>query len=174
MDKTKFSRPLSLKNVQITDTFWKKEMELVRTEVIPYQWRALNDEVEGAAPSFCMHNFEAAGRQNKERREKGAEFKEPVYTFRGFETLPEDPGHLEDKFYGFVFQDSDFYKWIEAVGYSLSQHPDERLEAIADGAIDIVCKAQQENGYLDTYYILNGKDKIFTNLKMTGGESTWT
>jgi hypothetical protein len=57
MDKTKFSRPLSLKNVQITDTFWKKEMELVRTEVIPYQWRALNDEVEGAAPSFCMHNF---------------------------------------------------------------------------------------------------------------------
>ena len=34
MDKTKFSRPLSLKNVQITDTFWKKEMELVRTEVI--------------------------------------------------------------------------------------------------------------------------------------------
>ena len=165
MDKTKFSRPLSLKNVQITDTFWKKEMELVRTEVIPYQWRALNDEVEGAAPSFCMHNFEAAGRQNKERREKGAEFKEPVYTFRGFETLPEDPGHLEDKFYGFVFQDSDFYKWIEAVGYSLSQHPDEKLEAIADGAIDIVCKAQQENGYLDTYYILNGKDKIFTNLK---------
>lgn len=165
MDKTKFSRPLSLKNVQITDTFWKKEMELVRTEVIPYQWRALNDKVEGAAPSFCMHNFEAAGRQNKERREKGAEFKEPVYTFRGFETLPEDPGHLEDKFYGFVFQDSDFYKWIEAVGYSLSQHPDEKLEAIADGAIDIVCKAQQENGYLDTYYILNGKDKIFTNLK---------
>lgn len=105
------------------------------------------------------------GRQNEERREKGAEFKEPVYTFRGFETLPKDPEHLEDKFYGFVFQDSDFYKWIEAVGYSLSQHPDERLEAIADGAIDIVCKAQQENGYLDTYYILNGKDKIFTNLK---------
>mgnify|MGYP003374380172 CR=1 FL=1 len=70
MDKTKFSRPLSLKNVQITDTFWKKEMELVRTEVIPYQWRALNDEVEGAAPSFCMHNFEAAGRQRKEQNLK--------------------------------------------------------------------------------------------------------
>ena len=26
-------------------------------EVIPYQWAALNDQVEGAAPSFCMHNF---------------------------------------------------------------------------------------------------------------------
>ena len=165
MNKNNFSSPLSLRNVQITDTFWKKEMELVRTEVIPYQWAALNDQVEGATPSFCMHNFKAAGKLNKEKKELGTAFKEPVYTFRGFETLPEDPKHLDDKFYGFVFQDSDFYKWIEAVGYSLTQHPDPQLEAIADGAIDIVCAAQQEDGYLDTYYILNGKDRIFTNLR---------
>lgn len=165
MNKNNFSSPLSLRNVQITDTFWKKEMELVRTEVIPYQWAALNDQVEGAAPSFCMHNFKAAGKLNKEKKELGTAFKEPVYTFRGFEALPEDPKHLDDKFYGFVFQDSDFYKWIEAVGYSLTQHPDPQLESIADGAIDIVCAAQQEDGYLDTYYILNGKDRIFTNLR---------
>lgn len=165
MNKNNFSSPLSLRNVQITDTFWKKEMELVRTEVIPYQWAALNDQVEGAAPSFCMHNFKAAGKLNKEKQELGTAFEEPVYTFRGFEALPEDPKHLDDKFYGFVFQDSDFYKWIEAVGYSLTQHPDPQLEAIADGAIDIVCAAQQEDGYLDTYYILNGKDRIFTNLR---------
>ena len=87
MDKQKFSSPLSLRNVQIKDAFWKKEMELVRTEVIPYQWAALNDQVEGAAPSYCMHNFKAAGKQNEERREQGKEFREPVYTFRGFETL---------------------------------------------------------------------------------------
>lgn len=166
MDKQKFSSPLSLRDVQVTDAFWKKEMELVRTEVIPYQWAALNDQVEGAAPSYCMHNFKAAGKQNEERREQGTEFKELTYTFRGFETLPEDPAHPEDdKFYGFVFQDSDFYKWIEAVGYSLTQHPDPELEKIADDAIQIVCAAQQDDGYLDTYYILNGKDKIFSNLK---------
>lgn len=165
MNKNNFSSPLSLRNVQITDTFWKKEMELVRTEVIPYQWAALNDQVEGAAPSFCMHNFKAAGKLNKEKKELGTAFEEPVYTFRGFEALPEDPKHLDDKFYGFVFQDSDFYKWIEAVGYSLTQQPDPQLESIADGAIDIVCAAQQEDGYLDTYYILNGKDRIFTNLR---------
>ena len=145
MNKNNFSSPLSLRNVQITDTFWKKEMELVRTEVIPYQWAALNDQVEGAAPSFCMHNFKAAGKLNKEKKELGTAFKEPVYTFRGFEALPEDPKQLDDKFYGFVFQDSDFYKWIEAVGYSLTQHPDPQLESIADGAIDIVCAAQQED-----------------------------
>ncbi len=166
MEKQNFSFPLSLRDVQVTDTFWKKEMELVRTEVIPYQWSALNDQVEGAAPSYCMHNFRAAGKLNQEKREQGSNFVEPVYTFRGFETLPDDPQHPEEnRFYGFVFQDSDFYKWIEAVGYSLTQHPDPQLEAIADGAIDLVCAAQQEDGYLDTYYILNGKDRIFTNLR---------
>ena len=92
MDKQKFFIPaLSARCADKRDAFWKKEMELVRTEVIPYQWAALNDQVEGAAPSYCMHNFKAAGKQNEERREQGTEFREPVYTFRGFETLPEDP-----------------------------------------------------------------------------------
>ncbi len=70
MDKHNYSTPVSLKNIQVTDTFWKGEMELVRKEVIPYQWDALNDRVEGAAPSFCMHNFKAAGKLNREKKEK--------------------------------------------------------------------------------------------------------
>ena len=61
MDQKNFSKPLSLAKVQVTDAFWKKEMELVRTEVIPYQWNALNDNVPGAAPSFCMRNYRRAG-----------------------------------------------------------------------------------------------------------------
>lgn len=165
MNENNYTKPLSLQRIKITDSFWKKEMELVRNEIIPYQWDALNDRVEGAAPSFCMRNFKVAGRQNRKRQEKGTEFIEPTYTFRGFEVLPEDENHLEEKFYGFVFQDSDFYKWIEAVAYSLTQHPDRALEELADEAIDIVCEAQQEDGYLDTYYIINGKDKIFSNLR---------
>lgn len=165
METNTNSKSIKLQNFTVSDNFWKEKMELVRKEVIPYQWRILNDQVEGAAPSFCMRNFEVAGRLMKEKREKGSEFVEPKYTFRGFESLPEDMEHLEDKFYGFVFQDSDFSKWIEAVAYSLSNHPDEELEKIADGAIDVVCAAQQENGYLDTYYIINGMDKIFTNLR---------
>ncbi|MCD8348850.1 MAG: glycoside hydrolase family 127 protein [Lachnospiraceae bacterium] len=165
MDWSMHNSPLSLRDIQVTDDFWKKEMELVRTEVIPYQWAALNDQVEGAAPSYCMRNFRIAGKLNREKAEKGKAFEAPKYTFRGFEALPEDPAHLEDKFYGFVFQDSDFSKWIEAVGYSLTQHPDPELERIADGAIDIVCAAQQEDGYLDTYYIINGRDQTFSNLR---------
>lgn len=166
MKAENFSRPLDLKNVAITDEFWGREQELVRTEVIPYQWDALNDRIPEAAPSYCMRNFKVAGRLMKEKREQGANFVAPEYTFRGFEALPEDPKNPDpDKFYGFVFQDSDFAKWIEAVGYSLVNHPDAELEKIADEAIDIVCAAQTEDGYLDTYYIINGMDRIFTNLR---------
>ena len=165
MKQTGESRPVSLRRIKIEDPFWKQEMELVRKEVIPYQWETLNDRVPEASPSYCMHNFRVAGKMMREKRELGDSYEEPKYTFRGFEALPEDPEHLEDKFYGYVFQDSDFYKWIEAVAYSLTQHPDEQLQAIADEAIDVVCAAQHESGYMDTYYIINGMDKIFTNLK---------
>lgn len=165
MDRTDFSCPLDIRAVRITDEFWGGEQELVRMEVLPYQWEALNDRVPGADPSFCMRNFRTAGRLLREAREQ-KDFVPPVYSFRGFNALPEEGKEPDpDKFYGFVFQDSDFAKWIEAVGYSLALHPDAELERTADEAIDIVCAAQAENGYLDTYYIINGMDRIFTNLK---------
>lgn len=166
MDNRFFSKPLAFENVQITDGFWKRNMELVRKEVIPYQWETLNDRVPDAAPSWCMRNFRTAAKLQAEKREKGAAFVPPKYVWRGFEALPEDPKDPEEgRFYGFLFQDSDFSKWIEAVGYSLSQHPDPELEKIADGAIDIVCAAQNEDGYLDTYYIINGMDAAWTNMR---------
>ena len=166
MNSENYSFPLELKKVRITDAFWGREQELVRKEVIPYQWEALNDRIPEADPSFCMRNFKVAGKLMKEKRIKGSDFIAPSYTFRGFEALPEDPDHPDpDKFYGFVFQDSDFSKWIEAVGYILANYPDPELERTADEAIDIVCAAQAENGYLDTYYIINGMDRIFTNLR---------
>ena len=65
MDSTKFSKPISLKRIQLDGGFWKPEMELVRKEVIPYQWETLNDRVPEAAPSYCMHNFKVAGIRNQ-------------------------------------------------------------------------------------------------------------
>ncbi len=156
--------PLDLKNIKVNDPFWKAEMELVRREVIPYQWNAINDRVEGAEPSYAMRNFKIAGKITAARKEQGAAYKEVIWPTNIFRPIPED-GVMEDRFYGFLFQDTDFSKWIEAVGYSLVQHPDAELERTADEAIDIVCAAQQPNGYLDTYYIINDMSKIFTNLK---------
>ena len=166
MNKQVFSTPIDLKKVTVADPFWLRAMELVRKEVIPYQWEALNDRVPDADPSWCLRNFRVAGHMMAEQRRLGAQYIPPKYANRGFQALPEDPAHPEDdKFYGFLFQDSDFHKWIEAVGYSLTQHPDPELEKIADGAIDVVCAAQTPEGYLDTYYIINGMDAALTNLR---------
>lgn len=160
------SRPIDIRKVKITDDFWAKKQELIRKEVIPYQWEVLNDRVPEASPSYCMHNFRAAGALQEKSQKQGTAFVPPKYSYRGFNVLPEDPrAPKDDEFYGFVFQDSDFAKWIEAVGYSLAPHPDPELEKTADEAIDIVCRAQAQNGYLDTYYIINGMDQVFTNLR---------
>lgn len=163
------SRPISIRDASVGDSFWGAKQELVRKVVLPYQWKALNDQVPGAAPSFCMHNFRAAAAQRQrlaQQEAAGGSVELPTYTNRGFNCLPEDPEHPdEDTFYGFVFQDTDFSKWVEAVGYSLAHHPDPALERKADEAIEIVCAAQLDSGYLDTYYILNGMSRHFTNLK---------
>ena len=140
MDSKNFSNPLSLREITVTDNFWKKEMELVRNEVIPYQWNALNDNVPGAEPSFCMKNYKLAGELNA-RRKADPEYKQPVWPII-FNLVPEDINNREERFYGFLFQDTDFSKWVEAVAYSLTQHPDTELEKLADGAIDVVCSAQ--------------------------------
>ena len=126
---------LSLKEIKITEKFWKDLREKVRINVIPHQWEALNDRVEGAEPSYCMRNFRVAS------------------------------GKEAGEFGGKVFQDSDVAKWIEAVAYSLMWHPDPALERTADSAIDDVVAAQQADGYLNTYYIITGLDKRFTNLQ---------
>ncbi|MDE7210167.1 MAG: glycoside hydrolase family 127 protein [Lachnospiraceae bacterium] len=164
MDTAKFSNPLSLRSIKVTDDFWKKEMELVRTEVIPYQWNALNDNVAGAAPSFCMKNYQLAADLNA-RKKADPSYEQPVWTTSIFNLVPEDINNREERFYGFLFQDTDFTKWVEAVAYSLTQHPDAALEKLADDAIDVVCAAQLENGYLDTFYIINDQSKIFSNLR---------
>ncbi len=166
MEKPADIRPLNLRSITVEDDFWLPRMELVRTEMLPYQWAALNDAVEGAEPSWCMRNFRIAAEMNRRKRQDGDRYMEPKYEDRGFHALPEDPAHPDDsRFYGYVFQDTDFSKWVEAVAYSLTRRPDPALEALADDAIQLVCAAQQEDGYLDTYYIINGRDRSFTNLR---------
>lgn len=68
------SHPIALRDATVTDPFWASRQELVRTQVIPYQWNALNDNVPGAAPSYCMHNFKAAAAQNAEHHKEGKAF----------------------------------------------------------------------------------------------------
>ncbi len=80
---------------------------------------------------------------------------------RNFQAAVEGKG----KHYGFVFQDSDLFKWMEAAAFSLMWAPDEKLETELEGAVSLVAKAQRPDGYLDTYYILGDMDRRWTNLK---------
>ena len=87
MNQKEYSSPLSLRKVQVTDEFWKNEMELVRKEVIPYQWEALNDRIPDADPSFSMRNFKVAGRLNARRKAEGDAYR-PVKWPLEFQPLP--------------------------------------------------------------------------------------
>ena len=61
-------------------------------------------------------------------------------------------GELDDEFHGMVFQDSDVYKWLEEAAYALAYHPDPELKALCDRTVNLIARAQQPDGYLDTLY----------------------
>lgn len=147
-------------NVKIKNSFWKEKQELVRKEVIPYQRKALEDGVDGAEPSRCMENFRKAAKAKEQRNRR---IDTPVY--------PTDKWHYTDDnsapgaFKGWVFQDSDLYKWIEAASYSLQNRPDKELEKAVDNAIELIGKAAENDGYCDTLYTINNPSARFENLR---------
>ncbi len=130
---------IPLNMIRINDESWNKYIGLVKEVIIPYQWKILNDLEEDAELSHCIHNFKIAA------------------------------GEAEGEFEGAVFQDTDVAKWLEAVAYTLFCHPDEELERIADQTIDLIGRAQQKDGYLDTYFIIKEPDLRWKNL-MEGHE----
>jgi DUF1680 family protein len=64
-----------------------------------------------------------------------------------------------------IFGDSDPAKWIEGASYSLATHPDPKLEAVLDGVIDKIVKAQQPDGYLNTHFIVAQPEMRWKNLR---------
>jgi len=64
------------------------------------------------------------------------------------------------------FWDSDVAKWIEAAAFSLATHPDPKLERRVDGVVDLIAKAQQPDGYLNSYFSVVAPEKRWANLGM--------
>lgn len=130
---------IPLNHICIEDSFWNKYMHLVREVIIPYQWEVLNDRLETVETSHCIENFKIAA------------------------------GEKEGEFQGAVFQDTDVAKWLEAVGFALSGKRDAELEKLADETIDLIGRAQQEDGYLNTYFTIKEPELRWSNL-MEGHE----
>ena len=125
---------VQLSKINITDAFWKRYTDLVEDVIIPYQWDIMNDNIPGVESSHCLENFKIAA------------------------------GLKKGQFYGAVLQDTDVAKWLEAVGYSLAEKKNEKLEKLADDAIDVIVQAQQKDGYLDTYFIIKEPEQRWRNL----------
>lgn len=67
-------------------------------------------------------------------------------------------------FKGLIFDDSDVYKVMESAAYALMENRDPELERKLDEMIAIVAKAQEPDGYLNSWYQLMAPEKKFTNL----------
>lgn len=120
---------IGMKQVKVDDGFWNKRIRNAVENVVPYQWRVLNDREPGAAPSHAVKNFKIAA------------------------------GMEEGEFSGYQFQDSDVAKWIEAASYSLIYEDSPEIRAALEEIIGILEKAQEPDGYLDTHYILKKPDR---------------
>lgn len=127
-------KEISLNNIKVTDTFWKYYIKLINEVVIPYQYQVLNDELDI-----------------------------DVVTERNDDSLPAGKSHALENFriaagitkgehFGWFFQDSDVYKWLESVAYSLINQPNKKMEAISDGVIDLINQTQENDGYLNTFF----------------------
>ncbi len=66
---------------------------------------------------------------------------------------------------GIYYDDSDVYKALEAMAYSLRNNPNPSIEKVADEWIDKIAAAQLKDGYLNTYYTLMGLDKRWTDME---------
>lgn len=135
MGKFEKSYQIKVSDVKIKDHFWSKIQDLIIEEAIPYQEKVLRDEIDGIEKSHAVANYKIAA------------------------------GLEKGEFYGNVFQDSDVSKWLEGVAYALSVKRDTELEKRADEIIGYIEKAQEEDGYLDTYFILKEPEHKWQNLQ---------
>ncbi len=129
-----------IKKFKVEDNFFGRYQYLIRDVVIPYQEKALKDEIPDAEKSHCIENFKLAAEKLK-------------------------TGSCESEFYGMVFQDSDAAKWLEGAAYTLAISPDAELERRCDEIIDIIANAQDKDGYLNTYFTVKEPNKRLTNLE---------
>ncbi|RYZ51692.1 MAG: glycoside hydrolase family 127 protein [Sphingobacteriales bacterium] len=119
-------------------------VDFSRVTITDSFWKAKQDVVATTTLNTCILYTE-----NKTGR------------IRNFEKVISKQGKHE----GVYYDDSDVYKAIEAIAYSLKNRPDKLLESKADEWITKIEGAQLPDGYLNTYYTLTGLDKRWTDME---------
>ena len=124
----------SLGSIRIKDDLFGHYVRLAAEKILPYQWKVLNDAAADVEPSHCVEHFRIAA------------------------------GEMKGVHYGPVFCDTDAYKWLEAVAYCIESGSAGEFEIIADKLIELIGRAQQPDGYLNTWYTVVCPEKKWTNL----------
>ncbi len=127
-------QPVITKKVVITDSLFASYVNAIAEHLLPYQWKVLNDQIPGAEKSHCIDNFRIAA------------------------------GEMEGTHQGAVFQDTDLYKWLETVAFCIANGTGREYIEIADEAIALIGRAQESDGYINTYFTISCPDKKWTNL----------
>lgn len=127
-------KQIDLKNIRITDSLFGSYVKQVSEKMIPYQWKILNDQLKGAEKTYCIENFRIAA------------------------------GEMEGTRKGVVFQDTDLYKWLESVAYTIAGGNGSQFEPLADEVIELIGRAQEPDGYLNTYFTVNAPERKWKNL----------
>ena len=121
--------------ITVTSPFWKQYRDNVAKEVIPYQWAVIDDKQRIDIP------------EDPSGVEVEALSHEWSHAVRNLRVVA---GEEQADFNGMVFQDSDVYKWLEEAAYALAYDNDPELKALCDRLIDLIARAQDSDGYLDT------------------------
>ncbi len=82
---------------------------------------------------------------------------------RNFEKVARKKGEPHE---GIFYDDSDVFKALEAMAYSLKTHPSAEMEKKCDEWIEKIAAAQQPDGYLNTWYTLKGLQDRYTDMSM--------
>ena len=109
-------------------------------------WKPKIDKVATKTLAACIYQTETA-----------------TPRIRNFEKVARGKG---EKHEGIFYDDSDVFKALEAMSYSLKTHPSMEMEKKCDEWIDKIAAAQLPDGYLNTWYTLKGLDQRWTDMSM--------
>lgn len=113
-------------DVKVTDMFWKQRLDVMRNTTIRYAFQKVTDAGQ-------LRNFEYAGHI------VSGEAKVGDLKFQS----------------GQPYDDAEVYKVLEGAAYVLTTEKDAGLEAYCDGVVDLICSAQEPDGYLQTNFTIH-------------------
>ena len=142
-------RPSTIRQITITDRLFGRYVSMIAEAILPYQWSALNGGVDIADAD----QWEALNGRVTDERVSSC-----IDNFRIA------AGDMQGKHSGAVFQDTDAYKWLEAAAYCIEIGKGDSLRDRADELISLIERAQQPDGYLNTFFTIDSPALRWKNL----------